>query len=123
MLVKVRALGISVDSILSSTNEKLPIYRFRVIVKLAVDMAKDACQMGRDLLDILEKKDAEQLRAFKAKCDKAVVAESKAVHEMEIKSLEAEKGRLEEKKTAKQNAAKKKKTMYLISTAEKNIRS
>ena len=119
MLAKARALGISVDSILNSTNEKLPIYRFRVIVKLAVDMAKDACQMGRDLLDILEKKDAEQLRAFKAKCDKAVVAESKAVHEMEIKSLEAEKGRLEEKKTAKQNAAKKKKTMHLISTAEK----
>ncbi len=119
MLVKARALGISVDSILNSTNEKLPIYRFRVIVKLAVDMAKDACQMGRDLLDILEKKDAEQLRAFKAKCDKAVVAESKAVHEMEIKSLEAEKGRLEEKKTAKQNVAKKKKTMHLISTAEK----
>lgn len=122
MLAKARALGISVDSILNSTNEKLPIYRFRVIVKLAVDMAKDACQMGRELLDILEKKDAEQLRAFKAKCDKAVVAESKAVHEMEIKSLEAEKGRLEKKKTAKQNAAKKKKTMHLISAAEKKYR-
>ena len=122
MLAKARALGISVDSILNSTNEKLPIYRFRVIVKLAVDMAKDACQMGRDLLAILEKKDAEQLRAFKAKCDKAVVAESKAVHEMEIKSLEAEKVRLEEKKTAKQNAAKKKKTMHIISATEKKYR-
>lgn len=119
MLVKARAMGISIDSILNSANEKLSIYRFRVIVKLAVDMAKDACQMGRDLLAILEKKDAEQLQVFKAKCDKAVIAESKAVHEMEVKSLEAEKTRLEEKKTAKQNTSKKKKAMHLVSTAEK----
>ena len=57
-----------------------------------------------DLLAILEKQDAEQLQVFKAKCDKAVIAESKAVQEMEVKSLEAEKVRLEEKKTARQNA-------------------
>ena len=119
MLVKARAMGLSIDSILNSANKKLSIYRFRVIVKLAVDMAKDACQMGRDLLSILEKQDAEQLQVFKAKCDKAVIAESKAVQEMEVKSLEAEKVRLEEKKTAKQNTSKKKKAMHLVSTAEK----
>ena len=119
MLVKARAMGISIDSILNSANEKLSIYRFRVIVKLAVDMAKDACQMGRDLLAILEKQDAEQLQVFKAKCDKAVVAESKAVQEMEVKSLEAEKVRLEEKKAAKQNTSKMQKAMHLVSAAEK----
>lgn len=119
ILVKARAMGISLDAILNSTSEKLPIYRFNVIVKLAVDMAKDACQMGRDLLAILEKQDAEQLQVFKAKCDKAVVAESKTIHEMEVKSLEAEKVRLEEKKTAKQNTSKKQKAMHLVSTAEK----
>lgn len=119
LMVKAQAMGLSIDSILSSSEAKLPIYRFRVIVKLAVDMAKDACQMGRDLLGILEKQDAEQLQVFKAKCDKAVVAESKAVHEMEVKSLEAEKVRLEEKKTAKQNTSKKQKAMHLVSVAEK----
>lgn len=119
MLVKARAMGISLDAILNSTSEKLPIYRFNVIVKLAVDMAKDACQMGRDLLAILEKQDAEQLQVFKAKCDKAVVAESKTIHEMEVKSLEAEKVRLEEKKTAKQNTSKMQKAMHLVSAAEK----
>ena len=119
LLVKARAMGLSIDSILNSANEKRSIYRFRVIVKLAVDMAKDACQMGRDLLAILEKQDAEQLQVFKAKCDKAVVAESKTVHEMEVKSLEAEKVRLEEKKTAKQNTSKKQKAMHLVSAAEK----
>ena len=119
MLVKAKAMGLSIDSILNSTNEKRSIYRFRVIVKLAVDMAKDACQIGRDLLAILEKQDAEQLQVFKAKCDKAVIAESKAVQEMEVKSLEAEKVRLEEKKTAKQNTSKKQKAMHLVSTAEK----
>ena len=119
MLIKARAMGISIDTILNSTTEKMPIYRFRVIVKLAVDMAKDACQMGRDLLAVLEKQDAEQLQVFKAKCDKAVVAESRAVHEMEVKSLEAEKVKLEEKKTAKQNTSKKQKAMHLVSVAEK----
>ncbi len=119
LLVKANAMGISVDSILNSTDGKMSIYRFRVIVKLAVDMAKDACQMGRDLLAILEKQDAEQLQIFKAKCDKAVIAESKAVHEMEIKSLEAEKTRLEEKKTAKKSTSAKKKAMHLVSAAEK----
>lgn len=119
MLVKARAMGLSIDSILNSANEKLSIYRFRVIVKLAVDMAKDACQMGRDLLSILEKQDAEQLQVFKAKCDKAVIAESKAVQEMEVKSLEAEKVRLEEKKAAKQNTSKMQKAMHLVSAAEK----
>lgn len=112
-------MGLSIDSILNSANEKRSIYRFRVIVKLAVDMAKDACQMGRDLLAILEKQDAEQLQVFKAKCDKAVIAESKAVQEMEVKSLEAEKVRLEEKKAAKQNTSKKQKAMHLVSAAEK----
>lgn len=72
-----------------------------------------------DLLAILEKQDAEQLQVFKAKCDKAVVAESKAVQEMEVKSLEAEKVRLEEKKAAKQNTSKKQKAMHLVSAAEK----
>ena len=72
-----------------------------------------------DLLAILEKQDAEQLQVFKAKCDKAVVAESKTVHEMEVKSLEAEKVRLEEKKTAKQNTSKKQKAMHLVSATEK----
>lgn len=119
MLVKARAMGLSIDSILNSANEKRSIYRFRVIVKLAVDIAKDACQMGRDLLAILEKQDAEQLQVFKAKCDKAVIAESKAVQEMEVKSLEAEKVRLEEKKTAKLNASKKQKAMHVVSAAEK----
>ena len=42
MLVKARAMGISLDAILNSTSEKLPIYRFNVIVKLAVEMHKDA---------------------------------------------------------------------------------
>ena len=71
------------------------------------------------MLAILEKQDAEQLQVFKAKCDKAVVAESKTVHEMEVKSLEAEKVRLEEKKIAKQNTSKKQKAMHLVSAAEK----
>ncbi len=75
--------------------------------------------MGRDLLAILEKQDAEQLQVFKAKCDKAVIAESKAVHEMEVKSLETEKVRLEEKKSAKLNASKKQKAMHVVSAAEK----
>ena len=119
LLVKARAMGLSIDSILNSANEKRSIYRFRVIVKLAVDMAKDACRMGRDLLAILEKRDAEQLQVFKAKCDKAVVAESKAVHDMEVKSLEAEKVSLEEKKTAKRNTSKKQKALHVVSAAEK----
>ena len=72
-----------------------------------------------DLLAVLEKQDAEQLQVFKAKCDKAVIAESKAVQEMEVKSLEAEKVRLEEKKAAKQNTSKKQKAMHLVSAAEK----
>ena len=56
-----------------------------------------------DLLAILEKKDAEQLQVFKAKCDKAVIAESKAVHEKEVTSVEAETVRLEEQKEEKES--------------------
>ena len=118
LLVKARAMGLSIDSILDSANEKRSIYRFRVIVKLAVDMAKDACQMGRDLLAILEKQDAEQLQVFKAKCDKAVVAETRAVHEMKVKSLEVEKTKIEEKKATKQNVTKQQKAMHLVSRGE-----
>ena len=119
MLVKARAMGISIDSILNSANEQHSIYRFRVIVKLAIDMAKEASQMGRDFLAILEKKDAEQLQVFKAKCNKAIIAESKAIQEMEIKSLETEKARLEEKKIAKQSVSKKKKILHTVSATEK----
>ena len=118
LMVKAQAMGLSIDSILNSADAKLPIYRFRVIVKLAVDMAKDACQMGRDLLGILEKQDAEQLQVFKAKCDKAVVAETRAVHEMKVNSLEVEKTKIEEKKATKQNVTKQQKAMHLVSRGE-----
>ncbi|WP_308602259.1 neuraminidase-like domain-containing protein [uncultured Fibrobacter sp.] len=121
MLVKARAYGMSIDAILGSDTVR-PIYRFKVVVKLAIEMAKEAAQMGRDLLSILEKKDAEQLRLFKAKCDSAVVAENKAVYEMELQTLETEKERLEASVATRQDAVKRRKTQHTESSAEKKYR-
>lgn len=76
-----------------------------------------------DLLAVLEKQDAEQLQVFKAKCDKAVVAESKAVHEMEVKSLEPKRFGLKKRRLQSRIPLRSKRPCTLCLLPRRSIRS
>lgn len=61
LLVKAAAAGLDIGSILSDTSAALPPYRFRVMVREAIEFCEMVRGFGNELLGALEKSDAEAL--------------------------------------------------------------
>lgn len=72
LLVKAKANGVSVSEALADASSALPYYRFKVMVAKAIEIVRDVMQMGRDLLEILEKYDAESLAVLRASHEKTI---------------------------------------------------
>ena len=102
MLVKAKANGVSISEALADASSALPYYRFKVMVAKAIEIVRDVMQMGRDLLDILEKYDAESLAVLRASHEKTMLALQKTVTDMDVAELEKE---LESVETEQENAA------------------
>jgi len=122
MLVKASALGMSVDNILSASSGQLPRYRFRVMVKKALEIARDTKELGKELLAALEKCDAEELNTLRVKNENQALSMSKAVQEMEVSTLGAEGATLEAEKTAKEAVAVQKLALHKESSRERKYR-
>ena len=102
MLVKAKANGVSISEALADASSALPYYRFKVMVAKAIEIVRDVMQMGRDLLDILEKYDAESLAMLRASHERTMLALQKTVTDMDVAELEKE---LESVETEQENAA------------------
>lgn len=102
LLVKAKANGISVSEALADASSALPYYRFKVMVAKAIEIVRDVMRMGRDLLDILEKYDAESLAVLRASHERTMLALRKTVTDMDVEELERE---LESVETEQENAA------------------
>lgn len=102
LLVKAKANGVSISEALADASSALPYYRFKVMVAKAIEIVHDVMQMGRDLLDILEKYDAESLALLRASHEKTMLALQKTVTDMDVAELEKE---LESVETEQENAA------------------
>lgn len=102
LLVKAKANGISISEALADASSALPYYRFKVMVAKAIEIVRDVMQMGRDLLDILEKYDAESLAVLRASHERTMLALQKTVTDMDVAELEKE---LESVETEQENAA------------------
>lgn len=65
LLVRARALGLSLDEVLGGTGGSLPPYRFLYLIEKAKGMAATVASFGAALFSALEKKDSEQLNRLR----------------------------------------------------------
>jgi len=61
LLVRAKALGLSIDDVLESSSGDLPPYRFEYLIEKSKSYAATVQNFGSALLNALEKKDAEEL--------------------------------------------------------------
>lgn len=90
MLVKAKANGVSISDALADASSALPYYRFKVMVAKAIEIVRDVMQMGRNLMDALEKYDAETLALLRVSHEKTMLALQKTVTDMDVTELEKE---------------------------------
>lgn len=93
LLVRAKAQGLSLSSVLSSINGPMPNYRFQYLLTRAMDMAVEIKALGNGLLSIKERHDGEAAAALRAKHETNVFSiglelKKHAVRESEA-SLEA----------------------------------
>ena len=67
LLVQAAAKGVDLGSILADLSAPLPHYRFSYMLQKALEVCADLKSLGSALLSALEKKDAEELTAIRAK--------------------------------------------------------
>jgi Tc toxin complex TcA C-terminal TcB-binding domain/Neuraminidase-like domain/Putative peptidoglycan binding domain/Salmonella virulence plasmid 28.1kDa A protein len=85
LLVKAAAAGLDLGSVLSDTSSALPPYRFRVMVREALQLAENVRALGGELLSALEKRDAEKLALIRSTAERKV---QKAMVELRGKMIE-----------------------------------
>jgi hypothetical protein len=89
MLVRARAMGLDISSVLSSLSAQPPLYRFQVLVQKAMDIARDVQSLGASLLSALEKKDGESLSLLRAEHERELLALSKGIRKLQIDEANA----------------------------------
>ena len=90
LLVKAKASGVSISEVLSDASSALPYYRFKVMVKKAIEIVRDLMQTGQHLMDALEKYDAESLALLRVSHEKTMLALQKSITDMDVTELEKE---------------------------------
>ena len=90
LLVKAKASGVSISEALSDASSALPYYRFKVMVKKAIEIVRDLMQTGQHLMDAFEKYDAESLALLRVSHEKTMLALQKSITDMDVTELEKE---------------------------------
>lgn len=90
MLVKAKAGGVSISEALADASSALPYYRFKVMVAKAIEIVRDVQRVGQELMDALEKIDAETLALLRVTHEKTAVTLQKTLAELDISELEKE---------------------------------
>jgi hypothetical protein len=66
LLARAAAAGLSIDQVVAGMNRPLPAYRFNTVLGKAMDFANELRVISNDLLQILEKRDAEELSQLRS---------------------------------------------------------
>ena len=66
LLVRARAAGLDINTVLDEMDTSLPHYRFQMVLQKANDLCNDLKQLGAGLLSALEKKDVEELSLLRS---------------------------------------------------------
>ncbi len=69
MLVKAAASGLDISAVIAGLSAPLPYYRFQTLAQKAVDLAQEVRNLGNSLLQVLEKKDGEDLALLRSELE------------------------------------------------------
>ena len=103
LLVRAKALGLSIEDILGQQNEALPPYRFNFLVEKARQYVGTVQTFGNALLSALEKKDAEELALLRATHEQNILALQRSIKQQQIDEAQAQLAALESQQQNVQN--------------------
>jgi receptor-binding and translocation channel-forming TcA subunit of Tc toxin/ABC toxin-like protein/neuraminidase-like protein len=84
LLVRATAAGIDLGTALSDINAPLPPYRFTFMVQKATELCNEIRAFGSALLQVLEKKDAEELGTLRSSREVALLEAARQVRMRQI---------------------------------------
>ena len=96
LLIKAKAVGLSITDALSSQFDTKSHYRFVALVQKAIDYANDVRVFGGALLSALEKKDAEMITELRSRHETKLIEETRFIRSEQVKELEANRNALNE---------------------------
>lgn len=88
LLVKARASGIDLGSILSDVLSPLPNYRFKFFVQKGIQFCTDVQSLGGALLSALEKKDAESIALLRSNHELKILQLTKDLKKLQVDESE-----------------------------------
>jgi Tc toxin complex TcA C-terminal TcB-binding domain/Neuraminidase-like domain/Salmonella virulence plasmid 28.1kDa A protein len=103
LLVRAKAVGLSIEDILGQQNEALPPYRFNFLVEKARQYIGTVQTFGNALLSALEKKDAEELALLRATHEQNILALQRSVKQQQIDEAQAQLAALQSQQQNVQN--------------------
>lgn len=89
LLVKARAAGIDLSSVMNDLFAPPPRYRFSVLAQKALDLCNDLKSLSSALLSALEKKDSEELSNLRARQETVMLTLARQVKELQIDEQKA----------------------------------
>jgi hypothetical protein len=89
LLVRAKAMGLDLSSVLSDINSPQPHYRFSYMVQKAQELCSEVKALGGALLSALEKKDAEALSALRATQETTLLKAVRDVKQRQIDEANA----------------------------------
>jgi hypothetical protein len=84
LLVRAAAAGLDLGSIINDNMAALPPYRFRVIVREAIELCEIVRSFGNELLSVLEKRDVEALALLRSGYERKVQDQIGGVLKMKV---------------------------------------
>ncbi len=88
LLVRARAMGLDLASVLDDLSAPAPHYRFPFMLQKAREFCEELKQLGGLLLSVLEKRDAEELGRLRATHEKALLKAILDVRKQQVKEAE-----------------------------------
>jgi hypothetical protein len=92
LLVKAKAAGLDLGSVLNDVFAPLPLYRFNVMLQKATELCNELKSLGGALLSALEKRDAEAISNIRASQETTLL---KIIRELKKRQIEEAKTNLE----------------------------
>lgn len=89
LLVRARAAGLDLASVLGDAAASQPIRRFRVLLQKAQELCNDVKALGSTLLAALEKRDGEQLAQIRARQERDLLETQRLVRTQQIEEAKA----------------------------------
>ena len=118
MLVKAKANGVSISDALADASSALPYYRFKVMVAKAIEIVRDVQRIGRELMDAIEKFDAESLALLRVAHEKTALTLQRTLTEFDTNELEKELEAVETEEENLQEEIELQKTFFKKSEQE-----